>query len=135
MARKRETCTKVVQFSIGLDNTGGTLARLCARLRQAGVNIDAISVADNADCGWVRVVATPAAKARATLDRHGYLVCARQVIALRAENRPGELERVAKALAKAGVNIHYVYGSGDGESPMMILGVSDIERGMEVLGG
>lgn len=130
-----------VQFSIGLDNTAGTLAQLCATLRKAKVNIEAISVSDNTDCGWVRIVATPAPKARAALAKGKYLVCAQRVLVLRAANRPGELERIARHLAKAGVNVNYVYGSAAGggtggtgaKPPALVLGVSDVDRAVEAL--
>lgn len=126
---------KAVQFSVALDNTAGALAGLCGVLRRAKVNIDAISVSDNTDCGWVRVVATPPQKARAALARAGYTTSAQLVLTLDAPNRPGELERVAKKLAKAGVNINYVYGSNPpGKGSTLVLGVSDAPAALKALG-
>lgn len=128
---------KAVQFTVALDNTAGTLALLCSRLRKAGVNLDAISVSDNTDCGWVRLIASPAAKARAALERAGYTVCARQVVTAMVTDRPGELERLATRLAKAGVNVNYVYGSAPGAkgaSSMLVFGVSDVAKATKALG-
>ncbi|GMV25125.1 MAG: hypothetical protein AMXMBFR58_11560 [Phycisphaerae bacterium] len=125
---------KAVQFSIGLDNTAGTLADLCRLLKKNKINIEAISVSDNTDCGWVRVVATPSAKARAVLAKAKYLVAAQLVMTVQADNRPGELERIAARLAKVGVNINYIYGSTSGDRPStMVLGVSDVEKALEAL--
>jgi hypothetical protein len=127
---------KAVQFSIGIDNTAGTLADLCKMLRKSKVNIEAISVSDNTDCGWVRIIATPSAKARAALAKGGYLVCAQLVVTVKAANKPGELERIAGRLAKVGVNISYVYGSCIGDEPsMLVLGVSDVDKAVEALDG
>lgn len=126
---------KIVQFSVGLDNSAGTLARLCAMLHHAGVNIEAISVSDNTDCGWVRLIATPAERAREALAKARYTVCAQLVLALSLENEPGALGKLAARLAKAGVNINYVYGSTPpGEDSTLILGVSDVDAAMEALG-
>jgi hypothetical protein len=126
---------KTVQFTVGLDNAAGTLAKLCALLRKSRVNIEAICVADNADCGWVRLIATPAARARAVLERHRYTVIARLVVTVTAENRPGELERLASALARAGVNVHYVYGSTvKGAASTLVFGVSDVDRALKAIG-
>jgi hypothetical protein len=126
---------KAVQFSVALDNTAGSLAGLCGVLRRAGANIEAISVSDNTDCGWVRLVATPAPKARAALARAGLTAGAQLVIVLDAPNRAGELERVAKKLAKAGVNINYVYGSNPrGTGSTLVLGVSDASAALDALG-
>lgn len=126
---------KVVQFSVGLDNAAGTLARMCGLLRKHGVNIEAVSVSDNTDCGWIRLIATPAERAREALAKGRYTVCAQQVLAIALDNKPGAMEKLAAKLAKAGVNINYVYGSTpSGEGPTLILGVSDVDAAMEALG-
>ena len=126
---------KAVQFSVGLDNTAGTLATLCAVLRKARVNIRAISVSDNADCGWVRIIAEPATKARAALAKAKYTVCAQLVVIADVADTPGALEGVANRLAKAGVNVNYVYGShGTGEAEL-VLGVTDAEGAIKALNG
>ena len=120
---------KVTEFCIGLDNKPGTLAKLCGALRRAKVNIDAVSVSENAECCWVRMVASPAAAAKKTLAKRRYHFCVQPVLTLQAHNRPGELERVASRLAKAGVNINYVYGSNaKGVPSTLVMSVSDLKR-------
>lgn len=125
---------KASEFCIGLDNKPGTLAKLCGALKRAKVNIDAVSVSENAECCWVRMVASPAATAKKTLAKGRYHYCVQQVLTLPAHNRPGELERVASKLAKAGVNINYVYGSNSkGVPSTLVLSVSDLKRGGAVI--
>jgi hypothetical protein len=120
---------RVTQFSVGLDNRPGTLARLCAALRKERVNIEAISVLDVAEAGWVRMVASPSSAARSALSRAGFPFTTQKVLTIRAENRPGELERIASALARAQVSILYVYGSASGASePLLVFGVSDVDK-------
>lgn len=124
-----------VQFSIALDNTAGTLARLCAVLRKAKINIEAISASDNTDCGWIRIVATPTAKARAVLHKGKYTVCAQLVLTVPALNKPGELEKICGKLAKAAINVNYVYGSTtNGARSTLVMGVSDVERAERAIG-
>lgn len=126
---------KAVQFTVGLDNAAGTLAKLCALLRKSKINIEAISIADNVDCGWVRLIATPPSKARALLEKHRYTVIARLVLTVAAENKPGELERLSQRLAKANVMIHYVYGSTvAGKASTLVFGVSDVDRALKAVG-
>lgn len=126
---------KAVQFSVGLDNSAGTLAQLCSTLRKAKVNIRAISVADTSDCGWARIVAEPAPKARSVLNKAGYTVCAQLVVVTELPDQPGSLEKIASRLAKAGVNVNYVYGThaGDGASANLVLGVSDADIALAAL--
>jgi len=117
------------QFCVGLDNKPGMLARLAGALRRAKVNIEAIAVADSADCCWVRLLASPTAAAKTALTRGRFNFSTQRVLCLKVANRPGELERIASRLAKAGVNIHYVYGSNaKGPTSTLVLAVSDLAR-------
>jgi hypothetical protein len=127
---------RATQFCVGLDNKPGALAKLCGTLQRAKVNIDAISVADSADCAWVRLIASPTTAAKAALTKARFSFCTQRVLALKAVNRPGELERIAAKLAKVGVNVNYVYGSGAGASPStLVLSVSNLERASKAVGG
>lgn len=120
---------RATQFCIGLENKPGILAKLCGVLRRAKVNVDAISVADSADCAWVRLVASPAPRARAALIRGRFSFCAQRVLTLTVPDRPGELEKIATRLGRAGVNIQYVYGGNGGAgSSMLVVGVNDLDR-------
>ena len=125
---------KGTQFCVGLGNQPGTLAKLCAALARAKVNIDALSVADNADCCWVRLVASPAPKAKRALKRGRFNFCTQRVLTLKAANRPGELARVAARLARAGININYVYGSGaTGAGSVLVLSTCDVDQAAKLV--
>lgn len=126
---------RATQFCIGLPNKAGVLAKLCTTLTRAKVNIEAISVADSTDCCWVRLVVTPAAKAKAALTKGKYNFCTQQVVTVKAVNKPGELGRIAAKLARAGVNINYAYGSAsDGKTSLLVLSVSNMARASNAVG-
>ena len=126
---------KATEFCVGLDNKPGTLAKLCTALKRAKVNIDAISVADNAQCCWVRLVASPVTAAKQALTRGRFHFCTQQVLKMQVANRPGELERMTTKLAKGGVNINYVYGSNaKGSSSTLVLSVSNLDRAAKAVG-
>ena len=122
------------QFCVGLENKPGMLAKLCASLRQANVNIDALFISEDKDGCWVNLIASPASEAQTVLSSEGFNYYTEDVLTLRAYNRPGELERIAKQLADADVNINYVYGSTAGNTPfILVLHVSDLARALEQL--
>jgi len=126
---------KATQFSIGLDNKRGMLAKLCATLKRAKVNIEAISVADNLDCCWVRLIPSSAPSAKNALTQGHYNFSTQKVLTVMVANKPGELERMAAKLAKAGVNINYIYAStGDGTSTMLVMSVSHLDAAIEAVG-
>jgi hypothetical protein len=122
------------QFCVGLGNQPGTLAKLCAALARAHVNIDAIAAVENADCCWVRFVASPAPQAKTALKRGKFNFCTQTVLALKAANEPGVLGRIAGKLGRAGININYVYGSGaPGPGSLVVLSVADPERAAQLV--
>lgn len=126
---------KATQFCIAIMNKPGTLAKLCRTLARAKVNIGAICVCENNECSWVRLVASPAATARAALSKGRFTYTTLPVLRLGLVNRPGELARVAGRLAKAGVNINYVYGSNsDADRSTLVVGTADLSRAAKALG-
>ncbi len=126
---------RATQFCVNLENKPGMLAKLGAALQRAKVNIQAISVVDNVDCGMVRFVAAPAAKAKAALKRAKMPFCQQTVIAAKLPNLPGELAKASAKLARAKVNIHYVYGSTGvaGQSAMVVFSVDNLAKAATVL--
>ena len=99
------------QLSLFLENKPGVLAKLCRALAGAKISLRAISVSDSVDHAVVRVVVDKPAKARRIFEEHNLLVIETQVLAVSLPDRPGELAKVAGRLAKARLNISYVYGS------------------------
>jgi len=121
---------RATQLSVYLPNRPGELAKITAALQRAKVNIQAISVADHADGCLVRLVASPTAAAKRALTRAKCNVLAQPVLVLKLADAPGELRNVAAKLAKAKINISYVYGSGagGGKPSLVVLGVSDVAK-------
>jgi len=75
-------------------------------------------------------VVSPVAVAKRVLTRKRYHFISQPVLTVGAHNRPGELARMTAKLAKAGVNINYIYGSNAprGKDEMVVLSVSDLTR-------
>ena len=119
----------VTQFSVGLNNEVGTLAKLCGHLKRAKVNIEAVALLADGECGYVRIVGTPTAAARAALTKGGYTFSMHEVLRLTVPHRSGSLRGIATRLAKAGININYIYGSNPegGDSSTLLISVSDID--------
>ncbi len=122
------------QLSVALENKPGQIAKVGAVLARAKVNIEAISVADSADMGVVRLVTSANPRARAALKRAGMAVVQSAVLIVKLPNAPGALAEAARKLAAAKVNIQYVYGSAarPGQPSTIVIGVSDLARAARV---
>jgi len=128
---KRVFSGRFKEFDVELENRVGALADLCELLSSNAVNIKAIST----DGGTgVRLVTSDERTTREVLQKGKFLFNEADVIALKLLDRPGELAKVARLLAKQKVNINSVYLlGGDGEKKDIILKVSDISAALRAL--
>ena len=111
------SATFAKQLCIFLQNQPGVLAKLCKALSGERINLKAISVSDSLDHAVVRLVVDKPLAARRLFEDHNLLVIENDLLALHLPDRPGTLGQVAARLAKAKLNICYLYGSapdGDG---------------------
>jgi hypothetical protein len=123
------------QLNVFLANKPGQLATLCRALAAAKVNIVAISVCDTVDHGVVRLVTDRNNAARAILKKRKIPFTDNQVLSVKMSNKPGALAAASAALAKAKVNIEYLYGSttAAGEIATIIMRVSDAKKAAKAL--
>ena len=126
---------KTTQLSVAMENVPGQLGRLCRVLAQADVNIRGISVNESSDFSNIRLVVSNPVAAKKALREAGLSFVAHDVLLVELEDRPGLLESIAVRLGEAGINVHYVYGTGTGGKgkATMILHVSDVDRARQTL--
>lgn len=128
----------VTEITVFLENHPGTLARVAGSLGEHGIDILGFTLSNYLDHGALRMVVGDPGAALHLFEEHNLLALEAQVIMLQLDNEAEALARLADALAQGGVNVEYAYGSagraGDGP-PTLFLRVSDLARGMEVLGG
>lgn len=127
----------VKQLALFLENKPGTLANLCRALSDAEINILALSVADAVDHAVVRIVVDDTQKTLHLLGEHGVMAVERDVLMLKADNKPGVLAEIADKLAEKKVNIEYAYcASLPGvKHGVVILRVDDPKKAKRVLAG
>ncbi len=119
-------------FTVILEHRVGALAELGEALGAAGVNIDGISATICQGEGVIHVLVEDAEGARRVFQQKGYTVREeREVLVVEAEDRPGELGRLCRKMADAGVNLDLVYLA---TNTRIVLGTADLERARAALG-
>jgi len=120
------------EFSVKLQNKSGELARVTEILQKDGVNIRTISTEPHA--GVVRIVTSDPEKSRQSLKQSGMEFSERNLLVAKLEDRPGELARVSRALAKEGINIDAAYMlDKDSKHVHVALAVSDEDKARNIL--
>jgi hypothetical protein len=101
---------RATQLSLGLDNQIGALARLCRDLARGGVNVLSLSASETVNpTGTVRLLVVNRELAEHALTRAGYSYAVEDVLFVELKHRPGALAKAIEKLAKAGINLRYVY--------------------------
>jgi hypothetical protein len=123
------------QLAIFLDNRPGTLARMADAFAAAKINIYAITTSDTVDHSVIRLVVSDYRKAMHLFEQHGALVVEDDVLMIEGSNKPGELARIAHALADAKINIEYCYSATPAEAKkgLLIMRVSNPGKALKVL--
>jgi hypothetical protein len=122
------------ELSLFLENKPGALASVLADLKKRQVNLEAITIVDHTDHALVRMIVGDKKRALEALEGAGLLVIAATVLRIEASNRPGALGEVCARLARAKINIQYLYGTvGISTRACLFLRVSDVTRAKQVL--
>ena len=98
----------IKQVSIFVENKKGTIADVISILGTNGINIRALSVADTADYGILRLIVDSPNKAYDML-KDSYTLKLTDVIGFQVPDRPNGLGEILSLLHKHNIEISYVY--------------------------
>jgi hypothetical protein len=99
----------MTEFVVQMENRPGRLAALTEALAASGVNIEALAAYGHDGEGTVRLIVDDAASTRRVLEEAALNHEEHTVLSALLPHRPGELARLTRALADAGVNIDALY--------------------------
>jgi hypothetical protein len=126
---------KVLQISIFVENKSGRLAEVTEILAQYEINIRALSLADTADFGILRLIVNDTEKAKKILKDNGFTLSQNEVVALEVPDRPGGLAKILRTLQGKGINVEYMYAfvqKCEGNA-VLIFRFDEIEKAIDAL--
>jgi hypothetical protein len=118
-----------------LENNAGRLAEVTRTLAGADINIRAISIADTADFGILRLIVNNHDKALKALVDAGFTTRITDVAAVEVEDTPGSLAKVMELFQRVNVNIEYLYASLEGTvgKAVIIFKLENHEQGLQII--
>lgn len=125
----------VKQISVFIENKPGKMATLCSDLSKNDIDLRAISLAEAADFGIVRILVDDAYAAMTVLKDAGYICSLTNVIAAEVNDEPGALAKIVTVLGDAGINVEYMYAVTNRKfgKAYMILRVADNQEAINAL--
>ena len=126
----------IEQISVFAENVPGTLAEILAVLQEHAINLRALSVADTADFGILRLIVLETEKAQRILRDAGFTVKISPVLTLAIEDHPGGLLPAIQKISAAGINIEYLYAFATDtmNAARVVIKVDQPEQALHALG-
>lgn len=129
----------IQQITVFLENKKGRLHALCKTLSAGDINMSALTIADTADYGVIRIICDKPQAALDLVRENGFIAVATDVVAVSIPNKPGGLARLLEVFDRHSANIEYAYCFSTSENHAIDIvklhDISDIELLEEELSG
>lgn len=125
----------VKQISVFLENKPGKLADFTDVLSKHKIDMRALSLAEAADFGIVRIIVDDVYNASTVLKDEGYIFSITPVLAVAIPDEPGGLAKVIRILGDNEINVEYMYAFTARKAGVayMIFRVEDNAKASDVL--
>ena len=125
------------QISVFLENKSGRLADVTKALADGEINLRAMTIADTADFGILRLIVNNPEKAAKILEDNGFTIRITKVLGIEIEDKPGGLHKIMELFKENGLNIEYLYASLENKNnkAVVIFKVEDINLGLKIIEG
>lgn len=98
------------QLTIFMENRPGRIKSISDILLENNLNIWAFAVQDRGEFGLMKVIVDKPDQARLALADRGFACALKDVLAVTAPDKPGNLDRLTTALLASSVNVADAYG-------------------------
>ena len=125
---------KVKEIGFSMPNKVGLLSEITTAIAGAKVNITAICAYGMENAAYIMLTTDGNAKAKKALAPLGVAIEEKDVVEVEALDKPGELQKVAKKIADAGIDIEYMYATASsGKKETCIFMTSDNAKVVKVI--
>ena len=123
----------IQQLSVFLENKSGRLAEVLEVIGKEETSITALSVADTAEFGIVRIITSEPAKVREMLKQHGFTCNVSDVVSVVTPNGAKYYAKILKILSDLKISVEYTYAFSNGDKTMIILRCDANQKAVEEL--
>ncbi len=126
---------KIKQYSVFMPNKPGALTRLAALFSEKGVNILGIASEVRDDSGLVRIALENDSGVSSILSQAGFSSVETHILSVEVDDKPGELMRIAAALAEGKINITTVYGTSvaGAKTSRILIAAQNTDKALAIL--
>ncbi|MBQ7356473.1 MAG: amino acid-binding protein [Clostridia bacterium] len=117
------------QLTVFLENRAGRLSGVLGVLKENGINVLSLSLADTTEFGLLRLIVDKPALGKEKLSECGFSSLLSDVSIIKIPHEVGALQTLLSDIDKDGVNIEYMYGLSTGsDNAYIVLKTGDAEK-------
>ncbi len=124
---------KVKEIRLSMPNRVGLLSEVTTAVAKAKVNINAVCAYAMENNAFFNLITNSNAKAKKALAPLGFGIEEKDVIQMELPNKPGELQKVAKKIADAGIDIEFIYATTAGGKASCVFKTADDQKAIKVI--
>ena len=122
------------QLTVFIENRSGRLSEVLNVLKENGVNILSLSLADTTEFGLLRLIVDDASRGKEKLTENGFSSLLSDVSVIEIPHKVGSLQELLSTVDSKGVSIEYMYGlSIEADRAYVVLKASHAEKIEEIL--
>jgi hypothetical protein len=125
----------IKQISVFVENKKGKLAEVTKLLTEQEINIRAVSLAETAEFGILRLIVNKPDKCIQTLKANNFIAQLTDVIAVEVEDKIGGLGKILSLFDEADINIEYMYAfiEKKKDNAIVIFRIDDTKKALDAL--
>ena len=122
------------QLSVFIENRQGRLVEVLQVLKESGISILSMSLADTTEYGLLRLIVNDPETCKEKLSDAGFSTLLTRVLVVKIMHKSGSLQDILRILAEANIGIEYMYGlSIDGADASVVMKTSDLDAAQAAL--
>lgn len=125
----------VKQISIFIENKEGRIKKAVNAISKEGINIRALSLADNTKYGILRLIVSDNEKTKEVLKAEHFIVKETDVLVVGVKDEPNGLNSTLEIFENANINVEYIYAfvSSKTDEAIVVIKIEDYEAGVKAL--
>lgn len=127
----------IKQISLFVENTPGSISKVCRVLKDNNLSISTLSLADTSEFGILRLLIKESDAAAKALTGAGFVVKTADVMALTVPNRSGGLSEIFDILDRHDLSVEYMYAftAGTVDKAIIVFRFEDPELALKEISG
>ncbi|MBQ9501056.1 MAG: hypothetical protein IJU70_02750 [Lentisphaeria bacterium] len=127
----------IKQLSLFVENTPGSISKVCRVLKDNNLSISTLSLADTSEFGILRLLIKEYDAAAKVLTAAGFVVKSADVLALTVPNRAGGLSEIFDILDRHDLSVEYMYAftAGNADKAVIVFRFEDPALALEKIAG